>query len=270
MSVKKSIIMTLFNRPQSVLISTLGALGQCDLRDTEILLVDDGSTIPYEPLIEMYVKGGCPLRYEKIDTVADRPDTYSIDGHNNPAYAYNCALELAQGKTVFFMSSDCLVQPHTITMAMDLDLTNVVWMPSVIDTATFSLASARGHYLSAERVAPFGWFFATDRKNVEAVKWDEEFLKGIAFEDNDFMARLALHAKRFVVEMDCVALHQSHPPTAYSDEFAGFKINEAYIKEKWGGVPWHSHTGLTLDIQCTHVNTQMVLDVSKAKSVVEM
>lgn len=251
--------MTVYNRPQVALVNTLNALGKNDLADTEILVVDDGSTALYEPLLAAY-KG--LVRYERIDTCKDRPAAYNINGLNNPAYANNRAVELAKGETICFMSSDTIIQARTLTMLKSMTLRKIAWMPCVVDVDDFSMFSARGHYLSPARLAPFGWFYATHRANFEAVRWDEEYLNGIAFEDNDFMARLALHVGRFVVDTDCIAFHQSHPPSAYSDGLHGHAINQRYTLKKWGAIPWHPQTGECLEIKQTNVNAQLVLDVT--------
>lgn len=245
--------MTLYNRPQLMLLNTLTKLGNNDWTDGEIVVVDDGSTAPYEPMFKAFQ--GLPLRYERVDTLKDRPGTYSLDGYNNPAYASNCALEISRGDFIFWMSSDIMVSPSIIHRAFQLDLERVAWMPCVVnmdDNAT---------YLGPDRIAPFGWFYGVHRSHLEAVKWDEEYLKGIAFEDNDTMARLALRVGRFVIDKSCVVWHQSHEQRAYSDDLVGWKINEKYTKEKWGGsVPWQDNCPLTKKM--TSINHQMILDVS--------
>jgi glycosyltransferase involved in cell wall biosynthesis len=251
--VKKSIIMTVYDRPQIVLINTLSNLGKNDLRDVEIVIVDDGSNLPYKDLLAAYKDS--PVRYERVDTLKDRPDTYNIKGFNNPAYAMNCGIELAQGEELYFMSSDVMIPPSTLTAAAEMDLDKVVWMPCVVDM------DSNTTYLGPDRLAPLGWFFGTTRKNIEAVRWDEEYLKGIACEDNDFMARLALHVGRFVCETALIAWHQSHPPMAYSDNEKGLEINQKYTYDKWGCMPWYPNTGNCMKVERTNVNSQMVLDV---------
>lgn len=257
---KNTVVMTVYDRPHMTLINTLNALGKTGLQDTEILVVDDGSNASYEPLLSSYQ--GLPIRLVRCDTVKDRPGTYNIDGSNNPAYANNFALEHVDSENVFWMSSDVMVQPRTIFEAMKLDLSKVVWMPCVTDLDTSD------EFLGPTRLAPFGWFFATKTDTLREVGWDEEYLKGIAFEDNDFMARLALHVKRFVVDMNVRAWHQSHPQKAYSDGKVGWDTNKRYTLDKWGGIPWHTEEKSPLKIQMTTVNHQVVLDVAMLEKVV--
>ena len=44
---KDTIILTVFNRPELMLLNTFMGIANNDLSDTEILVVDDGSTIDY-------------------------------------------------------------------------------------------------------------------------------------------------------------------------------------------------------------------------------
>jgi glycosyltransferase involved in cell wall biosynthesis len=260
--------MTVFNRSQVVLINTINALGKTDMRDTEIVIVDDGSTFNYDPLIEAYAREGLPITWFTVDTVKDRPETYRMEpkeggNYNNPAYAYNQVVERCRGDYIFGMSSDCIVQPQALSLARTFNLDNIVWMPCITDLDTGQ------EYLGPNRLAPFGWFFGTAKKNVTDVGWDEEYLKGIAFEDNDFMGRLGLHVGRMVVDGRCMGWHQSHQQQAYSDDMKGWKINEAYTREKWGGIPWYRDDD-PLEIETAEVNAQTIIDVKKKERLIEV
>jgi hypothetical protein len=246
--------MTVYNRPQLVLLNTLLKLGPNDWSDGEIVVVNDGSRIPYGPLKESF--GDLPVKWVEAKPF---PGCYSLKGYNNPAHAWNVGLAASSGEYVFPMSSDIMVTPGIIHRALNLDLDKVAWMPSVVDMDTAM------EYLGPNRLAPLGWFFGVHRKHMEAVGWDEEYMNGIAFEDNDMMARLALEVGRFVVDVGCTVWHQSHPQTAYSDNLAGWTVNRGYCKEKWGGfIPWDK--GCTLKKMVTEVNNQLVLDVTREEA----
>lgn len=254
------IAMTVFNRPHLTLINTLVKLGTCGAdwtKDSEIVMADDGSVTSYEPLLEQF--GNLPIRYLKHDTRQHMPEAYSIDGHNNPAHVSNWLLSQLDCENLFWMSSDIMVRPLIVCEALKLDLQNVVWMPCVVELDT------NYGILCPNRIAPFGWFYGTRIEHFRSVQWDESYMRGIAFEDNDFMARLALHVGRFVIDKNVVVWHQSHPQAAYSDKMKGWKTNEAYTREKWGGIPWHSQLKCPLELNLTHVNHQMVLDVRMQK-----
>ncbi|MDH3629321.1 MAG: glycosyltransferase family 2 protein [Acidobacteriota bacterium] len=257
---KFSVVMTVYNRPQLMLMNTLVKLGCNDWTDGEIVIVDDGSNIPYQPIIESF--GNLPVRWIQCNTFKDHPHVYQIDdGYNNPAHAANMGLEEAKGEHIFWMSSDVMVPPNIIDRAFDLDLTKVAYMPCVVDLDTNQT------YLGPDRLAPLGWFYGVHRSHMDAVKWDLEYLKGIAFEDNDFMCRLGLQVGRFVIDKSQVAWHQSHPQTAYSDDLKGWKTNQEYTMQKHDGVPFH--TGCPLKKSLTDVNHQLILDMEyEAKRII--
>ena len=260
---KYSVIATIYNRPQLTVINTINALGQNDLRDVEILFVDDGSTHPYEPLFEQYED--LNVRYIRVDTLEDRRDTYNMDGYNNPAYAWNCALKEARGDHIIGMSSDCMPQAWALaTIKRISSLEKLVWHPCVYDMGTSRRSGMAGRELCGPtRISPFGWMFATHRKNIEGIDgWDEGYLKGIGFEDNDFMARLMLHVGRFVIDKSVSVWHQSHPDVFCDDDKKGWNINREYTEKKWGGIPWHRKLGCPLKSMQTTVNDQIVVDVT--------
>lgn len=241
--------MTVYDRPQLVLMNTLVKLGCNDWSDGEIVVVDDGSNLPYDPIKS--AMSGLPIRWVRVDTVRDRPETYNLDGYNNPAYAANHGLGESRGEFVFWLSSDVALQPHSVDRAFDLDLHEVAWMPTIIDM------DSRMEYLGPSRLVPLGWFYGTHRDNMPG--WDEEYLKGLAFEDNDVMARLALRVGRFVIDQSCTGWHQSHEQTAYSDNLEGWRINREYTIKKWGAVPWDKDC--PLEKTATQVNHQIIVDV---------
>lgn len=247
---KNTIILTVFNREHLLLANTLHWLSRNDLRDSEVLIVDDGSTKDYGNL-----KSGSPpyVRWIRVDTVRDRPDTYHIDGHNNPAYANNVAVAEAKGRNLFFLSSDVLIPPHTMTMAMKWDLSRYVWVPRVVNLRDAAI------FLGPTRFLPACWFLATTKENVlKCGGFDEEYLKGMAFEDNDFGARILLETGKMVCDWAVTVWHQPHEPVAYSDDWHGFKMSERYTKQKWGGVPFGEEDPLKYQFRAVGPHHQLV------------
>jgi len=144
---------------------------------------------------------------------------------------------------------------------MNMNLEKVCWMPMVVDMDTAT------QFLGSDRLAPYGWLYGIHRKHMESIGgWDEEYMKGLAFDDNDIMARLALEVGRFVIDGNCTVWHQSHPQVAYSDNMKGFNINKDYTLKKWGFIPWGK--GCKMRKTTTEVNNQLVLDVKSQESLV--
>lgn len=234
MPCKDTIILTVYDRPELTLLNTFVSLKKQDLTDTEILVIDDGSTVDYTDTRDILSDWELPIRWERISTVEDRPDTYHIDGHNNPAYVNNKAVELAEGSNLFFLSSDTTIPPNTLGSARLWDLNTTVYSTRVFDLDTGS------EWNGESRIYPMCWFLGVGKELFNKVSgFDEEYLKGMAFEDSDFVGRCALATGKLVIDCGTLALHQSHPMTAYSDKGLGYKWSEAYTKMKWGGAtPW--------------------------------
>jgi glycosyltransferase involved in cell wall biosynthesis len=233
---KDTIILTVFDRPEMVLLNTLISVRKQDLTDTEVLIVDDGSSVDYTDVREMLDDWSLPYRWERISTLEDRPDTYNIEGHNNPAYVNNRAAALAEGENLFFLSSDTIIPPNTMGSARIWDLDKAVYTVRVIDMD--SGVERNG----ADRILPLCWFLGLSKALFNRIGgFDEEYLKGMGYAAADFSGRAALDTRKVVIDRGTLALHQSHELFAYSDGGVGFKTSEAYTKKKWGGhIPWSS------------------------------
>lgn len=228
------VILTVYNRPRWMLENVLRQLQKNDLTDTQVLIVDDGSTCEFYPL-------SLPdYHLIKTSTIEARPDTYQIGGHNNPAYVNNVALAWAKdngAQRLFFLSSDVLLPPTALTRARSYIDKGYCYVPTVLDIDSGTL------FCGGQRVWPMMWFFGLSGAVADkAGPFDEEFLRGMAFEDNDWTGRTALEAGKLALDESVIALHQSHPGVAYSDDWRGFKRSEKYCLKKWdGNIPWRKN-----------------------------
>ena len=235
-----AVIISVYNKAPSVLQKTLEALFECEgTENAHLILVDDGSDDKYleeyEKLIwPMIEDSGISCEIQYSNTIEARPATYHINSHNNPAYAHNLGIECAVksgAKTTVIMGSDVLLETAAIKRAVDY--------PESAAVVGKTVDSGRGTvFCSSSKLWPMYWFVKAATAAVAAVGFDEEYLKGMAFEDNDFMGRLFLHTKHLVIDDKIECIHQHHAPTAYSDNMRGFKISEKYTQKKWGGVPF--------------------------------
>lgn len=228
-----TVVMTIFNRPLIVVTNTLMYLRQA-LPDSPVVIVDDGSD-KLPNLREMCESFRC--EYVRCDTVAEVEGCYHINGSNNPAHAFNVGLARVDTPLVVLMSSDIMPQVRfgdVIKHYAEASVfANAAWSPTVVDL------QSGAPFLAPNVLWPMPWFLVCDRERLRKVgDYDENYCKGIAFEDNDLSARLLTDLGALIVDGNCVAWHQSHPQTAYSDGGKGWSINEAYTRQKWGGVPF--------------------------------
>lgn len=242
--VKESIIMTVYDREPEVLLNTFRWLSLSDLSESEIIVIDDCSTMTYEWL-GPYLKE-LPTRWLRMEPY----ECCKIDGnYNNPAKAFNQALLEARGERVAIMSSDVIVPPRVLEAARKAYDGDTVWCPMVIDLATSM------EYCGPHRQFPMPWFLYAPRQLcVDAGGWDENYLLGMCFEDNDFVGRLALECRGIQFDWNQVVWHQSHFQPAYQDadwvQIANAS-NKKYTIQKWKGIPFDSKDMMTFQIDKT-------------------
>jgi len=230
-----SVLLTLYNREYEVILACLRSLSRSLSPSDEVVIVDDCSTIDYTG-IKGYAKTVLPCKSKWVD-MPDY-DAYRIgEGFNNPAKAFNAALEVASEPNLYVMSSDVIVTPNCVTRAKRCDLSEMAWVPLVIDIDSGS------QYCGPSRLFPAPWFLACSTELArECGGWDEEYLKGVCYEDNDFMGRIMLQTGRFLGDWSVAVYHQSHPQPAYDvsdpDVAAANARNRDYTLSKWTGIPW--------------------------------
>lgn len=254
---RTSVLMTLFDRPRREFQNVLCQLRKQDLTSTEIIIVDDCSTKDYSSTKSYIQQYEMPVEWIRLEQ-KDYPDhTYRIGSYNNPVKAWNTALDAANGDIIVTLASDVMIQKGALRHAKKPG--RGVWCCSIIDMDSGT------EYLGRSRIAPYGWFMSWNREFNE-VRWDEEYLRGMAFDDNDFSARLALSANRVEINMSIRGFHQSHFPTAYSDGHRGHDINERYTWKKWGGVPWSGDECDPLAVKKAFLGGMHVLHVERART----
>lgn len=177
------------------------------------------------------------------------PDCYHIRGHKNPSWAMNRAFDLAKKHDpthLLLLGSDILVSPYFERAFQTFDTDEMLWCPRVVDLDSSAV------YACTDRIWPMNWSLLTKRSWFEDIGgFDENFMRGIAFEDNDLTGRLLKQAKFILFDDRVTAWHQSHDPIAYSDNMYGFNINKAYIEKKWNSdaAPFNYHDR-PLPIEC--------------------
>lgn len=236
---KDTVILTVFDRPEVALINALSQLGKNDLHETEILILDDGSRVDYSDVwasLDML-----PLRVVRLEP-GDYPEgTLAFDGHNNPAFANNFALAHlpADCERVFWLSSDTMLPADALARAREAVDAGAIYAMKVLNLDDGQ------EYLGPSRMFPMMWFVGCRREDVRAIGgFDEEYVRGMAFEDCDFMGRLFLRTGRLTIDAARTAVHQSHPAVYTSDGGEGYARSEAYTRDKWGG---HVPFGGTVD-----------------------
>jgi hypothetical protein len=203
-------------------------LSRINLDESEIVVVDDCS----REALDWDTADG-RIRVVKLEPY----ECYKLEGnYNNPAKAFNAGLEAARGERIAILSSDVLVPARVLNTARIIYDGSFVYCPMVIDLETSM------EYCGPHRVFPMPWFlYMSKEAAINAGGWDENYLLGLCYEDNDFIGRLALETKKFVFDWNSIVWHQSHYQPAYQNgEWVqqANKRNEDLTRDKWGVVPF--------------------------------
>jgi len=101
---KYSIIVPVYNRPDEV-DELLHSLTQQTFRDMEVVIVEDGSSLPCEDVVRRYA-GKLTLRY------------YTKE-NSGPGQTRNYGAEHSQGEYLIFLDSDCVLPPNFLQAVED-------------------------------------------------------------------------------------------------------------------------------------------------------
>jgi glycosyltransferase involved in cell wall biosynthesis len=93
---KYSIIIPVYNRPQEVQ-ELLESLADQSLKDFEVLIIEDGSTLPCKNIVDQYSN--------KIEI------KYFFNENTGPGSSRNYGMERASGAYILFFDSDCVIPP---------------------------------------------------------------------------------------------------------------------------------------------------------------
>ena len=200
----------------------------------ELILLDDGSTRDYSAA-RIYAENVIPrTRWVRLDP---DPECYFYeDGQKNPARALNRAFAESHGEKIVLVASDTIVNSRAMKAALAHDPSRGIMSTGVYDIEQQSF------YCGPQRLFPSQWFLTLARSTINAIGgWDEEYMKGFAFEDNDFVGRAALHHGQFFGAWDACVVHFSHRMKQIKDDpvlMEGLRRSQAHTRKKWGGIPF--------------------------------
>jgi hypothetical protein len=138
--------------------------------------------------------------------------TYVVEEGFNPSKAFNIGVRKAKYDNIIITSPE--VKPSTDVLEQLSHLLD----KNVICEAWDEWQFGDLHLLvnsSYKNESPFMYFLAMFRKeDIQKINgWDEEFMKGYAWEDNDFGERWNRAGIPFEIHDEIKALHQYHPRT---------------------------------------------------------
>lgn len=129
----------------------------------------------------------------------------------NPSKAFNIGVREAKFDQIIISSPEVMPKTDVLAQLKELIGQNVVCSVSEVseDGDKFTILVHSGF----RDDNPGMYFLAMfNRKDIEEINgWDEDFMKGYAYEDNDFGERWVRAGLPFIVRDDIQAVHQYHP-----------------------------------------------------------
>ena len=154
---------------------------------------------------------------------------YSVDRGFNCSKALNLAVRRSSYDRIVITSPE--VKPITDVLAQFEKLPGVNILAKVDDEAEDGKLSPLVNK-SFRGESPAMYFLAVfNKKNIEQINgWDEEFMRGYAYEDNDFGERWMRAGLPFEIREEIQAIHQYHPraetvPGGTNTNFTRFNEN---------------------------------------------
>ena len=216
-----SIIMAYYNR-QALLDKTLESLDKSAVKDYELIIVDDASTVP------LVCDRAKIIRVEKKDK-----------WYTCSSVAYNMGFREATGDIVIIQNPECYhvgdilayveknIKPNTylsfscysINREETISFHNGI-MPTIIDYV-FTSHTRNGWY-NHTKYRPVGYHFcsAIMRKDLDWVGgFDERYACGVAFDDDDLIRRIKCMGMDVKIINNPYVIHQHHSHFEFEGNF---------------------------------------------------
>lgn len=227
MSVKYSLLMPFHKRAQQLAVTLSSFLHLYRRNDYEVLIGEDYKNmmdqIEHHALVRVLGNFSSVLNIQTIIT--------GTANCWNPSSAFNELASRAQGQFLIITNPECLHETDVLAgldQAFEQDSDQYVVCACRIPTRQWYQhsvhRSVKVHFCSAlskELYNRIGGF-------------DEEYAKGVCFEDDDFRNTIISNGVRIVERDDLVVMHQAHSKSKPSDYAKLHVVNKRYFDRKWG------------------------------------
>lgn len=155
--------------------------------------------------------------------------SYQVEKGFNPSKAFNIGVRNAKYDHIIITSPEVVPITSVLAQLEELADKNVVCQvfdEDSIGDKSFSLVN--NHY---RNINPAYYFLAMyNKQDIEEINgWDEEFMQGYAYEDDDFGARWVRAGLPFEIHEEIQALHQYHPRSETIP--SGSQINQMHLND---------------------------------------
>lgn len=137
--------------------------------------------------------------------------SYTVETGFNPAKAFNIGVRAAKYDQIIISSPEVMPKTDVLGQLEQLIGQNVICQVWDED-ANHKVVASLVHNGYRDDTPAFYFLAMFNKSDIEKINgWDEEFMKGYAYEDNDFGARWVRARLPFIVREDIEGVHQYHP-----------------------------------------------------------
>lgn len=154
---------------------------------------------------------------------------YTVEEGFNPSKALNIGVRNAKYNQIIVTSPEVCPKTDVLGQLAELIGKNVVCQVFDEDeTGDQSFSLVNNHY---RNINPAYYFLAMyNKSDIKSINgWDEEFMKGYAYEDDDFGARWNRAGLPFEIHDEIQAVHQYHPRSETIP--SGAQINQTHLND---------------------------------------
>jgi len=227
MSVKYSFLMPYHKRASQLAVTLTSFLRRYQRNDYEILVGED-----YKNVLDL--EEHCALSKVIGDFSHELNIQTIITGNDicwNPSIAFNELASRAQGRFLVITNPECLHETDVLAgfdEAFEQDSDQYI-------ICACRIPSRQWYQHSVHRPAKVHFCAALSKEQYNKIGgFDEEYAKGVCFEDDDFRNTIIANDILITQRDDLVVVHQSHCKSKPANYPALHVVNKTYFNRKWG------------------------------------
>ncbi len=231
-----SLILTINNRSIDVSRAVAESLKLPGNTPDELVVVLDRATAEAEDGAVAYAETSCEVNYVEIE---------GEPGWKGPAKAWNAGFRAAKGDLLYCISSEVVQDAKNVEKARKICQDSDVALFGACHNSTptqLVVGAEPGLLVSSKMPRPLGFIVCMPAANVHTIGgFDEKFMDGFWYDDDDFFLRLWHTGLDFVFDdsLHGVHLEHDHKELDSPEGHAGMARNAAYMAAKHGVThPW--------------------------------
>lgn len=227
MSVKYSLLMPFHKRAQQLAVTLSSFLHLYRRNDYEVLIGED-----YKNLMDQMEHQALTKVLGNFSSLLNVQSIITGTGNSwNPSLAFNELASRARGRFLIITNPECMHETDILTGLDQAFEQN----PDQYVVCACRIPTRQWYQHSVHRPVRVHFCSALSKEVYNRIGgFDEEYAKGVCFEDDDFRNTIISNGIPIVQRDDLIVMHQSHCKSKPENYAALHSINKIYFNRKWG------------------------------------